>query len=179
MAKVHELLVVAALALGLGLAAGPADAQNRPSYNNSSPPPSGGHSPAERPMDYRNSGPERDGGHRPQGDGREARAAYHGGRDFGRQGYYGREGYGWRNGFHNRGYPAPSYGRYPTAPVVYSPLPRYGPVGYVGWAHGGGYAPAVVVPAPAYRGWGIGYGYVAAPVVIAAPVYRGWGYVGF
>jgi len=49
----------------------------------------------------------------------------------------------------------------------------------MGWARGGAYAPVAAFPLPAYRGWGVGYGYFAAPVVVVAPAYRGWGYRGY
>lgn len=114
-------------------------------------------------------------------DGRDARAGYDGRCD-GRYAGYGREGQGWHNGYYpSRGYPGAVYGGYGYGPLGYAPLRGYGPAGYAGWAYGGVYGPAVVVVAPAYRGWGVGYGYgyVAAPVVVAAPVYHGWGYRGY
>jgi hypothetical protein len=91
----------------------------------------------------------------------------------GRVGYGGRVdigGFGGRNGYEHSA-PGYGYGGYRNAPYGYGP----GPARYAGWANAGFYAPVVALPLPAYHGWGLGYGYVGAPVVVVAPVY-GWAY---
>lgn len=185
MLEVKRLVASAFVVGSLGFTAGPASAQNtNRSYQPSSP--GGTSQPVERRGDYRPNNYDRNGGYRAEvgrhyREGHDAQSRYdarHDGRYIG----YGRDGQGWRNGYYpSHGYPAAAYRGYGYGPLGYAPLRGYGPVGFVGWAHGGVYAPAVVVPAPAYRGWGAGYGYgyIAAPVVVAVPVYRGWGYRGY
>lgn len=108
-----------------------------------------------------------DSGYRGNGSGREGRGYTY--NDRGRDGYGGREGYGGRFGY---GYPAPAYshGAYHNAPRGYG----RGPARYAGWANAGFYAPVVALPLPVYRGWGLGYGYIGAPVVVVAPPAYGW-----
>ena len=131
---------------------------------------------------YRDNDRGRDGGadrgYRDNGPGRDGRGYRD--NDRGRDGYGGRVGYGGRGGFgggyggrNGYGYPVPAYGYggYRNAPLGYG----LGPARYAGWANAGFYAPVVALPLPAYLGWGLGYGYVGAPVVVVAPVY-GWAY---
>lgn len=188
MVKVEQLVAGVAVATSLVMVASPVQAQYSGGHTNPPPAaPAPTHQHAEGRGDYRPGAYSRDGGRRPEGgdyrSGRDVRIGYGGGREgpyggYGGHGGYGRDGFGWRNGgYANRGYPASGYGGYRNGPMGFAPLPGYGPVGYMGWGYGAAYLPAVVVPQPAYRGWGLayGFGYVAAPVVVAAPVYRGWG----
>ena len=120
---------------------------------------------------YRDNDRGRDGGadrgYRDNGSGHDGRGYRY--NDRGRDGYGGRFGYGGRNGY---GYPVPAYG-HGANHIVPRGYGR-GPARYAGWANAGFYAPVVALPLPAYRGWGLGYGYFGAPVVVvAAPTY-GW-----